>query len=40
MTVAVIGPVARARAEELGVRVDVVPPEATAEALVVALSKA
>ena len=40
LTVAVIGPVARARAEELGVRVDVMSSEATAEALVLALSKA
>lgn len=40
MTVAVIGPVAAERALELGVRVDVTPPEATAEALVLALSKA
>jgi uroporphyrinogen-III synthase len=36
--VAVIGPVALARAEQLGVRVDVVPPTATAESLVEALS--
>lgn len=37
--VAVIGPVAAAEAERLGVRVDVVPPEATAEALVAALAR-
>jgi uroporphyrinogen-III synthase len=36
--VAVIGPVARAKAEELGVRVDVVPRKATAEALIDALA--
>ena len=37
-TVAVIGPVAEAVADRLGVRVDVVPPTASAEALVEALA--
>ena len=36
--VAVIGPVAKARAAELGVRVDVVPEKASAEALLDALA--
>lgn len=39
-TVAVIGPVARAKAEALGIRVDVMPEEATVEGLVEALAKA
>lgn len=37
-TVAVIGPVAAEKAEALGVRVDLVPPEATVESLVAALA--